>query len=467
MIARGSLYHHRLSIGAPLAGLLVAGWVRSGNEQLLLVLLAAPVFAFALFRFFSEPEFAGFCNVEGTSRQLAWIRILACLSGFLLTICENLRGISEFPFGFASRDGLFGFLATLPTYRALLSDGRLLAALQWATTVLLVFAMVGFKTRLTLPLAALGYFIVQGILRQYTYFFHSGLLTLYLLLLLPWTPCADAWSIDNLLRRRRAGVEESSRRFLLFSVFACFAVPAATYFFCGASKLANGGLEWFRPELIQHKFVRDAVNPIFLDYPWKLSIWLLQQDAPAVLYTALGAAVLAGEIAYPAVLFSRTARGLIPPFMILAHLGIVVFHHILFLDCILLQLMFWDVDRLKSGFKKETAAAPVSLKARDRQRKPGAMEFGHAWLCTLSVAATALMVVWVFRIESYPVSGWQMYSDVWPAEPVLHVRMVAALEDGTSIIVPRRDYSPAEDCEITAAAAHVPRCCTLPPLRSR
>src|SRR5260370_26651807 len=57
---------------------------------------------------------------------------------------------------------------------------------------------------------------------------------------------------------------------------------AMIYLMSGLSKLRDSGLDWFRGDNIEQKLVRDALEPIFLDYKWKATIWLVQHHAPGL-----------------------------------------------------------------------------------------------------------------------------------------------------------------------------------------
>jgi hypothetical protein len=50
---------------------------------------------------------------------------------------------------------------------------------------------------------------------------------------------------------------------------AVFTVMAAVYFMCALSEMRDSGWEWFQGGNIEQKLVRDALEPIFLDYKWK------------------------------------------------------------------------------------------------------------------------------------------------------------------------------------------------------
>jgi hypothetical protein len=60
----------------------------------------------------------------------------------------------------------------------------------------------------------------------------------------------------------------------------------------------------------------------------------------------------------------------------------------------------------------------------------------------MAAAIVGLFVTWVFQVNYYPLSDWHMYSKREGREPIFYCKVVATLEDGRSVIVPRRDYFP-------------------------
>ena len=237
-----------------------------------------------------------------------------------------------------------------------------------------------------------------------------------------------AWT----LRQRTAGV------------YACFAVMAVIYLFCGLSKLRDSGLDWFQGENIQHKLLQDTLEPIFLDHHWKATIWLVQHDTPQFVYSLIGIVGVAAELGYFTVLFSRTARIVMPVVAFGVHLGILVLQHILFLDLLILQLVFLNADRLgafalrRFRFRGKGEGSPRAAHHGKERRPVPLVAFA-----SMAIMIAGLFVIWVFRIEYYPVSSWHMYSKRESNTPIFYYKMVATLEDGRSITLPRRDYCPA------------------------
>ena len=227
-----------------------------------------------------------------------------------------------------------------------------------------------------------------------------------------------------------------------FSVYACFTVMTVIYFMCGLSKMRDSGLDWFRGDNIEQKLVRDAMEPIFLDYKWKATLWLVQHHAPDFLFGIIGTTGLIAELGYFTVLFSRTAQIILPAMAFGVHLGILLFQHTLFLDLLILQFIFLDVDRCVNFWRRRFSENSEVARPQVSNDKPGPA------LSYVPITATTLVIVafllgWVWRVEFYPFTSWHMYSVPERKEPIFYFKMVATLENGSSIVIPIRDYYPA------------------------
>ena len=429
-----------VALGVSLLLLLGSGWLKSGGLKLAISGIAAVLLAGALVKIFRDLNFSSPRLLNGSPRQLAWIRILVCLTAFVFTVIEDLPSFSSLPAAMQNRHQLFHLLTILPGPSTLLSTPYLLGALQWTTATLLFLGLIGFQTRTTLFLGGLGFFLIQAILRNYSYLFHAGLVPLYLLLVISWTPCAATWSVDRWLNRRKP---QPSARLIGFSVYACYAVMAVIYFVSGLSKLRESGLDWFRGENIEQKLVLDALEPIFLDYKWKASLWLVQHHAPDYIFAIIGAIGLIVELGYISVLFSRTARIIMPAAAFGVHLGILLFQHILFLDLLVLQFIFLEVDRilifLQRHFWPECRIRDVAVS--DVQSGPALSYLSRSALASI---IAVFLVAWVWHIEFYPLSSWRMYANPERKGPAFYLKMVATLENGRFIKIPIHDCSPAK-----------------------
>jgi hypothetical protein len=87
------------------------------------------------------------------------------------------------------------------------------------------------------------------------------MLPLYLLPILAVTPCADAWSLDAWLRRKR-GLPARAHATAVYGAarWAVFAVIGISYFAAAFAKIRHGGLLWFGPTNMRSKLLTAAME---------------------------------------------------------------------------------------------------------------------------------------------------------------------------------------------------------------
>ena len=440
-VAGNRLFYSPVALAcvASAIALTVAGWLKSGVLLPVISAAGSLLLIAALAKLFQAIDFSSPRLLNATTRQLAWIRIVICLTALIYTVIEDLPSLASLPVGMRNPVKFSYLLNNLPGFNTLFSSPHLLGAVQWTTAALLLLGLLGFQTRISISFGALGFFFIQAFLRHYTYLYHSGLVPIYLLLLLPWTPCEAAWSLDRTLNRSKP---QPNSQLIGFSIFAIYAVMATIYFISGLSKLRDSGLDWFNGGNIEQKLVRDALEPIFLNYKWKATLWLIQHHAPDFVFTIIGGFGLVTELGYIGVLFSRKAQIILPIMAFCVHLGILVFQHLLFLDFLLLQLIFLDIDRvagfLRRAFGRKKIESPPGLSKSDKSQR----SLSHISTGAVAFIIVIFLVAWVWRVEYYPLTSWQMYAKPEPRRPVLYLKIIAALEDGRSIEIPPADVSP-------------------------
>jgi hypothetical protein len=370
--------------------------------------------------------------LPASAASLAGIRIGACAVTLLAVLLEDaastvtLPGFSVMPPGVGS----MGLLRHLPGVSSLLTSAAPLHALKALCVLALVSGLLGLGTRWALSVALVCAVLLGGVLRMYTHFFHTGLLCVYLLAVLAFSPCSDAWSLAA-WRRRRAGLpvappEEASLRYG-FPRFACWAVIGLTYFAAGLSKLRHGGLGWWDGVNLKAKILGDALQVGSFDFPFLPVLGA----TPVAVFSLMGLATLAVELGMVLVPFSALCRRFLPLGVMSLHLGIFLAQEILFVDLILIQLIFFDFRRWAAPLGRwlEERAAALGPPARLDISQPGAM------------AAFALVpLVYVGTIsldtELYPITTWSMYSDR-TTSPVVDYTLVEG-RDASGRAVPVR-----------------------------
>jgi hypothetical protein len=147
-----------IALGGSLLLLLGAGWLQHGVSKMAISGLGALLLIGALAGIFRTLDFSTPRLVNGTPRQLAWIRILVCLTALIFTVIEDLPAFASLPVGMRGNYQFWHLLNVLPGYSALLANPYLLGVLQWTTAALLFLALIGFQARTTLFLGGLGFF---------------------------------------------------------------------------------------------------------------------------------------------------------------------------------------------------------------------------------------------------------------------------------------------------------------------
>ncbi|HEU4429628.1 MAG TPA: HTTM domain-containing protein [Myxococcota bacterium] len=362
----------------------------------------------------------------------------ALVAGVLLasTLWEHLPSSALLPRELIHGEGpLLALLYALPIgFERFVASPFALGAFQAATALLLGCAALGFRTRWSVPLAAFAYLVLGGILRQYAWFYHTGLIPLYLLAVLAFTPCGDGFSLDRWLRARRGEPVPDARAASLaygWPRYLSWTVLALTYVFAGLSKLRRGGLDWAHADNLKSILLVDTLNPMQFD--WGMTLRLLHE--PDALFWAIGLATLAGEIGYGLVLFSRRARIVLPLTTLGVHLGIWLLQNVLFFDLIILQALVFDWDTARSWVaRRAPGLSGVRRETRARERgSPSTDGSGNGrarWPRRLRVLAAALIACWAIRIEEFPFTAMQMYSKPNLSGVVEWYAVVATFESG-------------------------------------
>jgi predicted DCC family thiol-disulfide oxidoreductase YuxK len=289
---------------------------------------------------FSSPVGSQKIVGETTPGFLGAIRMWTCAVLLLTTLLEDLGSIAWLPADVRHPKGLLGYLYPLG-FAALVRSESSLRAFQLLTEIFLFLGLIGWRTRLVLPCAALCHFLLLGILIDYSFFWHQNLVPLYVLTVLCFTACGDGWSLDR-LRKIAQGqtVPDAERASAVYgrSRYLCWVVIALPYVAAGLGKLRDGGLFWWNSTNMRTNLYMDNLNP--REFDWALSLHLVY--APDIFFSLLGLFAICSETFLGLVLFSRLARRIFPIAAIMMHIGIFLLQRVLFIDLILLQLVFFD-----------------------------------------------------------------------------------------------------------------------------
>jgi len=333
-IIKGQKFHSVEFYLAVWEGITIKGLVVLVAFWLLAAVISSPAFFY---------RFVG----GATPGALGAIRMWSCAVLLLMTFLEDLPSIALLPAETRNPKGMLEYFYRLPIgFERFVTSETSLGAFQLLTELFLVLGLVGWRTRIVIPLAAVCHFLLLGILIDHSFFWHQNLVPLYVMLVLSFTPCGDGWSVDRLWKIYQGrAVPPADRASPVYgwSRYACWVMIALPYVANGLSKVEDGGLFWWDPTNMRSMLYTDTLKP--REFDWALSLHL--KSAPDILFGLLGIVALVTELSFGLVLFSRVARRILPVAAMMMHIGIFLFQRILFLDLILLQFVFFDFTRFR------------------------------------------------------------------------------------------------------------------------
>ncbi len=230
-----------------------------------------------------------------------------------------------------------------PVYDALVSPAAM-SAFKVLLVGVLLMATVGALTSVSTKLAFALVLFYQGLLRSFGHFNHDEMLGIYFLLILAFTPCSDAFSIDNWRRPRRP--QEGFR--YGYPVLLMMLLMAWVYFSSGMLKLRVSGLNYFHPDNLPALAIYHSLDNLH-DTSFKFAFLLPQvrQYLPPVV-----ALVLVWELLFPLAVFWQRVRWWILSFGVLFHVSTLLLMNIFFPHQLALYLVFVDwpalIHRMRS-----------------------------------------------------------------------------------------------------------------------
>ena len=232
-----------------------------------------------------------------------------------------------------------GLMRLLPWgfYERLLTPGAL-AAFKWLFAATLLGAAAGLFTPYTAKASALLFLFYQGLLRSFSHFNHDEMPAVYVLLVLAFTPCGDAFSLDSLRGRARALRGRGGGLVYGYPILLTRLLLAWSYFSSALIKLRVAGLGYLSPDNLPVLAVTNSLDNLH-DTQFRAAFWLAGYREYTPYLVGL---VLLWELAFPLAVFSRSARAPILAAGVLFHLGTLLLMNIFFPYHLALYLVFVD-----------------------------------------------------------------------------------------------------------------------------
>ena len=361
--------------------------------------------------------------------SLSAIRIWVCLMLLINVLWNDLSSASLIPRELALIDkmGVPGVLFYLPIRMDSFVQSELaLAIFQWTTITLLFCSMIGFFTRITLPLSAIFFCVFSGLMRLYVWQFHTMVVPLYILIVLVFSGSGRSLSIDGLIRKKQGKNSLSIHtkdKYVRYCIWVVIAIP---YFLAGLSKIRNGGIGWLGARSFKTTLMQTNLNPMHFDFDFTLKFF----DLPDWVFSGMAFSGVLTEILFVTILFCTICRKVFPFMAVLLHISILFFQNILFIDLILIQFIFYDYSFLAKWLGlKELNLTNTGMK------KSSVVRFAPV------VIVGVFSLLWVFRVQSHPLSAWQMFSGQKNGK-CKYFKLYAELEDGSVSPLRIEEYIP-------------------------
>jgi hypothetical protein len=220
-----------------------------------------------------------------------------------------------------------------------------MTVLKLAMVVSLVASTIGFLTPVSTRTSFLLVLFYQGLLRSFGHFNHDEMLAVYCLAVLAFTPCGDAFSLDQRLRKTR---KDRPAFAYAYPILLMQLLMAWSYFSAALIKLRVAGLGYLSQDNLPTLAIYHSLDNLH-DTGFRIAFWLPQIKPYLPVLVGL---VLLWELVFPLAVFFVRLRWLILGGGVVFHLSTLFIMNIFFPHTLALYLLFVNWDRL-SGSRSE------------------------------------------------------------------------------------------------------------------
>ena len=251
-----------------------------------------------------------------------------------------------------------GIMTLLPWrfYDQLLTPSGM-TILKLAMMLSLLASTAGFLSFFSTKTSLLLVLFYQGLLRSFGHFNHDEMLAVYYLVVLAFTPCADAFSLDHWFRKAK---RDRPAFAYAYPILLMQLLMGWVYFSSALIKLRVAGFKYFSVDNLPSLAIFHSLDNLH-DSHFRLAFWLPQVKTYLPIAVAL---VLIWELLFPLAIFFRRLRRPILIAGVLFHLATLFFMNIFFPHQLAMYLIFvdWDTIRERTYLRK--------AKSWDSKRSP-------------------------------------------------------------------------------------------------
>ncbi|HEY0723980.1 MAG TPA: HTTM domain-containing protein [Pyrinomonadaceae bacterium] len=217
--------------------------------------------------------------------------------------------------------------------------------LQIVMLLSLTLSTIGLGTVITTKTSLVLVIFYQGLLRSFGHFNHDEMIVIYFMVVLAFTPCGDAFSIDSRIRKT---TKERPLFAYAYPILLMQSLLAWVYFSSALIKLRVAGMRYLSPDNLPALAIFHSLDNLH-DTSFRIAFWLPQvkQYLPiAVVF------VLIWELLFPLAIFWQRVRWWILGIGVVFHLSTLFVMNIFFPHQLAMYLIFIDWGpRIRRIFK--------------------------------------------------------------------------------------------------------------------
>jgi len=212
--------------------------------------------------------------------------------------------------------------------------------LKTLMVVSLLLSTAGFLTHLSTTTSLVLVLFYQGLLRSFGHFNHDEMIAIYFMVVLAFTPCGDAFSIDSRLGRTK---QHPPAFAYAYPILLMQLLLAWVYFSSALIKLRVAGWKYLSPDNLPALAIFHSLDNLH-DTAFRGAFWLPQVREYLPYAVAL---ILIWELLFPLAVFFRLMRWLILGTGVIFHMSTLFLMNIFFPHQLLMYVVLIDWDHRK------------------------------------------------------------------------------------------------------------------------
>jgi hypothetical protein len=252
------------------------------------------------------------------------------------TVFESYSALGSLPPTILRPTGVMKFLPW-SFYDALQTQGGMLT-LKTLMLVSLLLSTAGFLTPFSTKTSLLLVAFYQGLLRSFGHFNHDEMIAIYFLVVLAFTPCGDAFSIDSRIGKTR---KDRPAFAYAYPILLMQLLLAWAYFSSALIKLRVAGWKYLSPDNLPALAIFHSLDNLH-DTAFRGAFWLPQVREYLPYFVGF---VLIWELLFPLAIFLRRVRWLILGIGVVFHISTLFLMNIFFPHQLLMYVIFVNWDR--------------------------------------------------------------------------------------------------------------------------